>query len=50
MTTSLTMYQAGKHTTPTGLNLIYDEATGIVSMSENHNKGTINMTCFTMNQ
>ncbi len=50
MTTSLSMYRAGGHTTLTGLKLIYDEATGIASMSENHNKGMINMTCFTMNQ
>lgn len=51
MITSLTIFQAGRHTTPTGLKLIYgNEATGIVSMGEIHNKGMINMTELNRNQ
>ena len=42
--TSLTIYRAGKQTTPTGPKLVYDdEATGVVSMSGNRNKGMMNV-------
>lgn len=42
--------QPGRHRTQAGMKLICDEATGIVSASENHSESMINMTSLTMDQ